>query len=313
MTPRDRTVIGLCQLPLRRLLGLGLVLLICTASPACSMPQPAAAQSSGARGHAASPTAATAPVHTSERGTSDHPLDTRPLPAETAAPNAAATPEASLPANALPPDIVPGELTRVPVKRYRAAYVAHAGGHITRALVYLHGVCGQVAKIEDWITAASAHATVIAVLGDKPCPTNGRFAWSQDVQLIHLLIERALVATQAARQGRLEIEQVAVFGYSQGATRAERLAALHPERYRWVVLGGPPSPPHFERLHQAERLVLLAGSEEPLSYLSDQAVKFTALGLPTRYDEFKGVGHGAFGASAPVVMTDALRWLFKTD
>lgn len=311
MTARARPLICLCELPLglRRRLGLGIVLLTCAAPPACAMPPPAAAQSAGARKSASStPTAATAPVRVSVRAPNEPALDARPLPAKTAAPNAAATAEASL-----LPGIVPGELTRVPMKRYRAAYVAHAAGHITKALVYLHGVCGQVSKIEDWVTAASAHATVIAVLGDKPCPTSGRFAWSQDVQLIHLLIDRALAATQAARKGRLVIEQVAVFGYSQGASRAERLAALYPERYRWVILGGPPSPPDFQRLHQAGGLVLLAGSEEPLSYLSERAINFSAQGLPTRYYEFQGVGHGAFGASAPVVMTDALRWLFETD
>lgn len=212
----------------------------------------------------------------------------------------------------LPPGIVPGELTRVRVPNYRAAHVAHAEAHVTKALVYLHGVCGDVTKINDWVAAATTYATVIAVLGDKPCPTSSaRFSWSQDIGLIHLLIERALLATQETRNGLLDIEQVLVFGYSQGASRAERLAALHPQQYRWVILGGPPSAPKFERLSEVERLVLLAGSEEPLSYLRDQAEAFTGQGLATTYVEIPGVGHGAFGAGAPAVITGALQWLFN--
>ena len=211
----------------------------------------------------------------------------------------------------LPPDVVIGELSRVRVDNYRAAHVAHAPAHVRRALVYLHGVCGDVTKIADWVEAATEQATVVAPGGDKPCSEGHRYSWSQDVELIHRLIERTLAATRDARAGLLDIEQVAIFGYSQGASRAERLAALHPARYRWVLLGGPPSKPQFERLSQVQGLVLLAGSKERLPHLRSDAALFTERGLPASYFEFAGVGHGAFGPSSPAVMTEALRWLFE--
>lgn len=212
----------------------------------------------------------------------------------------------------LPDGAEPGVVTRVPIPGYRSAFVVHGAAGVTRAMVYLHGVCGNVDKVRDWTDVASHHVTTIAIYGNKPCPTSSsRFSWNQDVELIHQLIQSALTQVAEARDGQLDVSRVIVFGYSQGASRAERLAERYPERYPWVILGGPPATPRLEQLRGLQRLAILVGSEERQEHLADVAAAFTASGLPTHFDVFAGAVHGVFGRSAPVVMDRTLRWLLE--
>lgn len=212
----------------------------------------------------------------------------------------------------LPADVRPGEFTRVSLPNYRAALVVHGAAHTRRALIYLHGMCGNVERIADWTAAAAHYVTTIALYGNKPCPTSAtRFSWNQDIEFIHQLAQLALGKVAQARGGLLDVERVVVFGYSQGASRAERLVERHPERYRWLILGGPPAPPAFERVRNAARSVILVGSEEHQQQLEAVASNLSSLGATTRFDAFEGVGHGGFGPSAPAVMTNALRWLLQ--
>jgi predicted esterase len=230
-------------------------------------------------------------------------------PAPTSAVVAAFTPP-NVPT--LPADVRPGEFTRVRLPKYRAALVVHGAAHTRRALVYLHGICGDVERIRDWTSAAAEYVTTIALYGNKPCPTSSaRFSWNQDIEFIHELVQVALAKVAQARGGLLDIERVALFGYSQGASRAERLVERHPEHYPWLILGGPPAPPRFEHLRRATKSVILVGSEEHQNELRDAAAELSSLGAPTRFDIFEGVGHGAFGPNAPAVMTNALDWLFQ--
>lgn len=227
----------------------------------------------------------------------------RPIPAvpeSVAAPNVAP----------LPAGVEPGVVVRVPLPDYRAAFVVHGQPGTRRALVYLHGICGNVDKIRDWAPAVAGTVTTIAVYGNKECPTSAiRFSWNQDVEFIHNLIQVALARVADARGGQLDVEQVVLFGYSQGASRAERLVERHPERYPWLILGGPPKAPEFAHIERAHRSALLVGTEEHQEHLADVAEELTTRGVPTRFDTFAGAGHGGFGASAPAVMSRTLTWL----
>jgi predicted esterase len=212
----------------------------------------------------------------------------------------------------LPGHVRPGEPTRVTIPGYRAALVFHGKPGVTRAMIYLHGVCGNVQKIEDWTDMASNYVTTIALYGNKPCPTApARASWNQDIEFIHQLIQTALNRVAEDRAGQLDVHRAVLFGYSQGASRAERLVERYPEHYPWLVLGGPPSPPRFERLRGARRSVILVGSEEHQEHLAGVAQELTTLGAPTEFNVFSGVGHGSFGRDAPRVMNETLSWLLE--
>jgi predicted esterase len=234
-----------------------------------------------------------------------------PIPAPAVSRSAApATTAVDPPAVELPPAVVPGKLTTLRIPGHRPATVVHGRARTNLAMIYLHGICGQVSRIADWASAAADFVTTIAPTGNKACPeSTSRFSWNQDIELIHQLIDDALAAVSEVRNGNLNTSTVVVFGYSQGASRAERLVERHPERYRWVILGGPPRQPEFERCRAALGLVLLVGTEEHQELLADVACDFTARGLRTHFDQFVGVGHGFFGQSAPDVIRRTLTWL----
>lgn len=210
----------------------------------------------------------------------------------------------------LPENLRPGEIVRVPLPQYRAAFVAHGNPGTRRALIYLHGICGDIHKVSDWSVEASEYVTTIALYGNSPCPdTPNRFSWNQDITFIHELIQTALVRVAEQRDGQLDVAQVVLFGYSQGAHRAERLAERYPEHYPWLILGGPPTTPTIEHLHKIRRAVILVGSEERHELPSAAAAALSAQGVPTSFDVFPGAGHGSFGPRSPEVMSRALRWL----
>lgn len=214
---------------------------------------------------------------------------------------------------ALPPHIHPGEPTRVKLPGYRAAQVIHGQAGVTHALVYLHGICGDVDKIRTWAKAVVRHVTTIALYGNKACPTTpARLSWNQDIEFIDALVQTALERVAAERDGQLDVSRVILFGYSQGASRAEQLLARHPDRYPWVILGGPPAPPRLEHLERARASVVLVGSEEFHRPLSEAAEQWASNGLRARLDVFPGAGHGSFGPNAGDVMQRTLAWLLES-
>lgn len=236
------------------------------------------------------------------------PGDTHTAPAHSGLPAPAKSAAQSAPP--LPNGIVPGKMSRLAIPGYRPATVVHGRPGATRALVYLHGVCGDIEKIVAWGLAASERVTTIAIPGDRPCDGSPRFRWSQDLGLIHHLVQRALLATQRARGGQLITDQVVLFGYSQGSIRAEKLGEKYPRHYPWLILGGLPRDPVGERLAAARGVVVLMGSREPSSAAIARATTtLTELGLPMHFSLFPGAVHGQFGPQASPVITRSLSWL----
>ncbi len=115
-----------------------------------------------------------------------------------------------------------------------------------RVLVYLHGYCGDVNAVGAFVPAAQAHGTLIALLGDQPCPKDkpGRFKWGSDPYALDQRIQRAIRLVNRAQQLDLDAHDITLFGYSQGALRAESLARYYAQRYPRVILGGPRGGPN---------------------------------------------------------------------
>jgi pimeloyl-ACP methyl ester carboxylesterase len=110
-----------------------------------------------------------------------------------------------------------------------------------RVIVYLHGYCGDVNAVGAFVPAAAAHGALIALLGDQPCKDKpGRFKWSSDTHALDQRIQRAIRLVNRAHHWDLDPSDVTLFGYSQGAVRAEALVRYYAKRYPRVILGGPP-------------------------------------------------------------------------
>lgn len=240
-----------------------------------------------------------------------------PAPAQVSAWHAPpAEPEASPPPERAPTQLTPlpeglivGTSVEVPLDGDRALRVAHAGASSERALVYLHGMCGNPKGAEPWIDRATERGTLIVVRADVPCPDRPGYKWPKELSLIQARIDRALETVKNQRAGRLNTSEVTLIGYSQGAHRAEGLAAAYPTRYPRLVLGGPPTAPTSTSFSAHQRVAVLGGELEDSSHMSQGAEELLAGGVAARFFLLPRAHHGGYGPEGRRVMDEVLRWL----
>jgi len=198
----------------------------------------------------------------------------------------------------------------VPVPHDQSLHVYHAPADQRRAIVYLHGVCGNVHAVRSWVDAALAFGTLIELVAESPCANRpGRFAWKAPSVAIAQRVDAALAAVKALRGGLLDTDQVVLFGYSQGAARVEALAHENPGRFAHVVLGSPPEKPDPKLLGACESVVVLGGTEEDTRHLQTGVLALQADGIRARYLFLPGAAHGEYGPRARDVVQQALLWL----
>jgi pimeloyl-ACP methyl ester carboxylesterase len=176
----------------------------------------------------------------------------------------------------------------------------------------LHGHCGNARAIESFAEEAAKVGTLIAVLGDRACG-GGRFKWGKKLDLIEARLEAALAAVKEARGGLLDTEHPVLFGYSQGADRAEVLVARHGARYRRVVLGGPSRTPRLARLGTTEAVAMFGGEFEMTGHMRAGAEVLAAAGKPARFFLLPRAKHGEFGPDGKRVMGELLSWLVADE
>jgi predicted esterase len=210
-----------------------------------------------------------------------------------------------------PAPFVPGIPVWVSVPGDKAALVIHGPPASSLAIVYLHGLCGNVRAIENFSAASARHGTVIALLGDRACP-GGRFKWGKKVDAIAERVDRALAAVKRARSGLLDHEHPVLFGYSQGAAKVEQLVAHYPNKYRRVVLGGPPRVPKLPHLGSTTAVAVFGGERETTEHMRAGAQVLAAAGKPVRFFLLPAAKHGEFGPEGNRVVDELLSWLLAT-
>jgi predicted esterase len=207
-------------------------------------------------------------------------------------------------AQPIAPEVV---LEEVRVPRDKPVLVVRGRG--SRVIAYLHGRCGEPERLRAWAAAASTFGTVIALRGDVRCRDGARARWTEDVAAIDRRITAAIRAVGANHPEPLDATARVVFGYSQGALRAESLASRFPDRYPLVVLAAGPRGPRVDALSKIRRAVVVAGELDVREPLAKGAEELLQRGVPTRYVELPGARHGEFGPDAVPRLEAALAWL----
>ena len=181
-----------------------------------------------------------------------------------------------------------------------------------RVLVYLHGYCGDVNAVGAFMPAAAAHGTLIALLGDKPCKGKpGRFKWDTDTYHLDQRILRAIRLVNYAQHTDLDAKDVTLFGYSQGAVRAESLARYYGKRYPRVILGGPPRRPKPEHFMHTQTIAVFGGELEDTHDMIGGADELIAAGFQAHFFLLPNVDHGDFGGdlAGNAALTEILAFL----
>lgn len=230
------------------------------------------------------------------------------------APRAAPVTASAAPPSApeLPPGLKPGVPVPVAVPGGAPLRVIQGEPGKRQAIVYLPGLCGDITAIDSWAQAASRHGTLVAVPGDIRCHGSSRYRWSRNLARIQQRIDRALETVGKSRNGQLETKVLTLIGYSQGATRAQALAAKFPRRYPRVLLGGAPTQPSERKLAGAKAVAVVGGQREAKANMRAGVDALRDAGEPVRFLVLPGAGHGHFGPDADRVMGEALDFLFRT-
>jgi|GEM_PF-947153 len=230
-------------------------------------------------------------------------------PSEVAAPVHCASAPALLPDGAVPPVPPHAPLGQdIDVPDDRPVYVLPGNAGDPRVIVYLHGMCGDVTAADFFREAVRAHGTLIAVRGDTPCG-NGRFKWRDDASKIQTRVRAAFERVNAVLGGTLSLDGALLFGYSQGAERAERVAALYPKQYPRLVLGGPPTKASPHRLARAGRVAILGGELETTENMRLGHDALVTAGIPSRFFTLDCAYHGYYGEHAESQLTEVLDWV----
>jgi predicted esterase len=190
----------------------------------------------------------------------------------------------------------------------RAAYVLPGLPGDRRVIVYLHGMCGDVTAPDYFRVALQQHGTLLALRGDTPC-ANERFKWRDDPSRIQQRVRNALKRLNALNGTDLSLDGVILFGYSQGADRAEKLAQHFPTVFRRVVLGGPPMRASPLKLRAAERVAIFGGELETTDTMQSGAEALQAAGIACRYFTLECAYHGYYGTRAEEQLAEVLDWV----
>ena len=271
------------------------------------LPAPPAAESSGAvtaPGSAASPTngaSAGAPVPSSAEAPPRSPLGTTQERCASVPPLG---PDGAVPP--APPHAPVG--VDLPVEGDRPVYVLPGRPGDPRVIVYLHGMCGDVTAADYFREAVRAHGTLIALRGDTPC-AGDRFKWRDPPSRIQERVVAALARVNADRAGELTLDHALLFGYSQGADRAEKLAARFPKVYRRVVLGGAPMKASPTKLAHADRVAFLGGELETTETMRAGFFALQGAGIASRFFTLECAYHGYFGIHPEAQLSEALGWV----
>lgn len=182
---------------------------------------------------------------------------------------------------------------------------------VRRAIVHLHGMCDDPrGNLEAWGGVAQEHGTVIALVGDVPCPgRNGRSKWSDDAEKTDGRIQAAIAAVNAARGTALDPNEIVLVGESMGAARAESLAKAVPERYARLVLVGSPQVVAPANVRGARAIANLAGEREGQQLAKQATRALSQAGVPSEFLELTGASHGEYGPEGERIMSEAIAFV----
>ena len=200
------------------------------------------------------------------------------------------------------------EVVQLDVPKDRPIYPLHGAKTHRNKAVMLAGMCSNPAwYLNAFPNAAAEYGDFVGLQGDVDCGGVST-KWSSNSPLME---RRMAEAFDEAGMG--DLRDVTIVGYSQGAERAEWLAAYDPARFtRFVLIGGPivPSP---ERFAHAHAVVLMAGSRDLQTLMRDGAERLVKAGIPATFMVLPGARHGEMGSAAEEMMGQALAWIEEND
>lgn len=126
----------------------------------------------------------------------------------------------------------------IPLTSTRKVFYAAAPEPSRRRLIAnLHGVCNPPGyACGYWTHAASERGFLVCPEGNTTCGAGGPPSWDESFAEMDRDLERAIDAVDGATGGALAREGAILTGFSRGAWAAPAIAAMHPGRWRYLIL-----------------------------------------------------------------------------
>jgi hypothetical protein len=159
-------------------------------------------------------------------------LDPTPMVAEAPAP-----PPLTLEVDAAPPTRAIGPF-EIPFAGSRNVYYATppvAGKH--RVIANLHGLCNPPGyACGYWTQSASEQGFLVCPEGNSKCGAGGPPSWDESFADMDKDLEKSVDAVSAQYDGELSREGAILTGFSRGGWAAPFIAAMHPGRWKYLIL-----------------------------------------------------------------------------
>lgn len=217
---------------------------------------------------------------------------------------ASGRPTAPAPTAPAPTAPAPARMVEVPVEGDLPVVLVRGVGQQRARMLFLPGMCVHPnGYVSSFMHAAAEHGDIIGMQGDVSCGGDGSMRkWSQDLDAMDRRVDTAF---QAAGLGTPS--DVVVIGYSQGAERAEKLAARWPKKYSRAVLIASPVTPSARNLARARSVVLMAGDADMSFKRMQGAVSaLEKASVPATFFEIDNARHGEMGDAPNETMQNAL-------
>jgi hypothetical protein len=174
-------------------------------------------------------------------------------------------------------------------------------------MVFLAGLCGHAQYyVQSFQEAAAKWGIVVAPQGESLCGAGPYSTLSGSPKQLDQRIRDAFAALAVP-----DPQDVVVIGYSLGATHAQNLARLWPDRYTRLVLIAAPQAPSPYGLRAVKSTVMLAGSKDRKDLMRRGVTLMTQAHIPSTFLELPGAHHGEMGTDAERVMAEALGFVLQ--
>ncbi len=209
-------------------------------------------------------------------------------------------------------EIGPFEINFAAKRNVYVAIPPQAGKH--RLIANLHGICNPPGyACGYWTHAGSEEGFLVCPEGNSTCGAGGPPSWDESFADMDKDLERSIDAVSAQYDGEISREGAILTGFSRGAWAAPALAAMHPGRWRYLILNEADVTLSKYALEKAGvRAVVMMAGEWGSQVTGERATvaRLKKEGFPAEMIVMPKAGH-YYSANIDDLMSQAMRFVIQ--
>jgi alpha/beta superfamily hydrolase len=185
-----------------------------------------------------------------------------------------------------------------------------------RLIANLHGLCNPPGyACGYWTHAASEQGFLVCPEGNGTCGAGGPPTWNEPVGEMDKDLETSVDRVSAQYEGEVSREGAILTGFSLGAWVAPRIAAMHPGRWRYLILNEADVKLTRATLEKAGVVAVVMMAGELGSQLAGERATVSRLqreGFPAKLIVMPKAGH-YYSGNIDELMTQAMEFVLGSD